>query len=274
MTASKLNILPVPTFSRLGVNYVSRDTEGFETSRSTSDITEDRTVTFYADDSSLPVGEVTLNVGKGVKLKLVQVFDRSAPYVSKLNVTLDESAELELVQLYIGGSDTVSEIVTELAGARSKVSTVIGCALDGDNKLDINLIARHRGRKSESVIDVSSVLKGQSVKTFKGTIDFINGSSGAKGSEHEDALLLDNRVRNRTVPVILCEEENVEGSHGATIGRLDERHIFYLRSRGTSEEKIYELMSRSKLMKAVGRIGDEAVKARVYKALGWGDTDE
>ena len=274
MSLTKLNILPVPTFSSLGVNYAKRDTEKYETEIIEINADADRSDTVYVDDSSRGVCEIRGNVSPGVRLKLVQVFDRAAPYVSKVNISLADSAELELVQLYIRGSDTVSGIVTKLEGARSRFNAVIGCALDGDDKLDINLIAEQRGRKSESVIETASVMKGQSQKTFKGTIDFKNGASGAKGSEHEDALLLDSRVRSRTVPVILCEEEDVEGNHGATVGRLDERHIFYLRSRGISEEKIYELMGRSRLMQAVGRIDDKAAKARVYKALGWGDDDE
>lgn len=274
MSETKLNILPVPTFSSLGVNLVSRNINENETVNAKISAARNKTVVLYMDERSQPVRKVEAEVSEGAVLKLIQVFDREEPYVSKLNVKLADRSVLELVQLYIGGSDSVSEIVTELDGAGSKFNAVIGCALNGEDKLDINLIADHRGKNTESVIDVGSVLRGKSSKTFKGTIDFKNGASGAKGSEHEEALLLDNRVRNRTVPVILCEEENVEGNHGATIGRLDERHIFYMRSRGISEEKIYELMSRSKLMKAVGLIDDADVKERICKSLGWGDADE
>ena len=274
MSETKVNILPVPTFSSLGVNYAKRDIKRYETVKASISPSDNRSVVLFADEKTLSVGELRVKVSRGVKLKLVQVFERQSPYVSKLDAELEDNAELELIQIYIGGSDTVSEVVTRLDGARSRFTAVIGCALDGEDKLDINLIAEHRGRKSESSIEIGSVLRGQSQKIFKGTIGFKNGSSGAKGSEHESALLLDNRVRNRTVPVILCEEENVEGNHGATVGRLDENHIFYMRSRGISEEKIYELAARSQLMKAVSRIDDDTAKARVYKALGWGDADE
>ena len=44
---------------------------------------------------------------------------------------------------------------------------------------------------------------------------------------------------NQTIPLILCEEEDVEGNHGATIGKLDEELLFYLESRGIPEAEVY-----------------------------------
>ena len=63
-------------------------------------------------------------------------------------------------------------------------------------------------------------------KTFRGTIDFRCGSSGSVGDEQEDVLLLGENIVNKTIPLILCEEEDVDGRHGATIGRLPEDMLF------------------------------------------------
>lgn len=46
------------------------------------------------------------------------------------------------------------------------------------------------------------------------------------GNEKEDVLLLDDTIVNQTIPLILCNEEDVEGNHGATIGKLDEERCF------------------------------------------------
>ena len=69
-------------------------------------------------------------------------------------------------------------------------------------------------------------------KVFRGTIDFKNGSAGSAGNEKETVLLLGDDVVNKTVPLILCAEENVVGNHGATIGELDDDTLFYFASRG------------------------------------------
>ena len=120
---------------------------------------------------------------------------------------------------------------------------------------------------SFSVAPASRLNNG--IQTSKGTIDFRNGSAGAKGSEKEDVILMNEEVVNKTVPVILCDEEDVEGSHGATIGRIDEQHIYYMQSRGIPEEKIYELITRARLLKIIGKIGDEQTEKRIHNTLGW-----
>lgn len=274
MEKTKLNILPVPTFRSLGVNYAEREISEYETETIDVSPGESRSVIRFYDDSTPPFVRTEAAVAAGGELRLVQVFSAARPTVSGLRTELADDASFELVQLYIGGSDTVSEIAAELNGLRSKFRAEIGCSLDGDDRLDINLIADHRGRRTVSEIGIGSVLSGSSQKTFKGTIDFKNGAAGAKGNEREDALLLGSRVRNRTVPVILCAEDDVEGNHGATVGRLDEQHIFYLSSRGLTEERINELAARAKLARAISRITDPDAVSRIFNILGWGDEDE
>ncbi len=291
MGTTRLNILPVPTFSKLGVNFVERDISKYEPQELViappyenpvrADVTgstdikltapenSSLTVILYIKPDSKLMLDTFLSASAGSRVRLVQVFEGGGQTVSRLTSELGENASLELVQLYLRGEDTVSEIVTKLAGRGSAFSAEIGCRLSGSDKLDLNLIAEHTGRRTASEISLGSVLDGSAQKTFKGTIDFKNGCGGSKGSEHEDALLMSESVKNRTVPVILCDEEDVEGSHGATIGRLDEQHIFYLGSRGLSEEKIYELMSRGKLLRTINKINDGAVKQRIFDALGW-----
>ena len=53
---------------------------------------------------------------------------------------------------------------------------------------------------------------------------------------------MDPDVVNKTIPIILCEEEDVEGNHGATIGRMDEDTLYYMKSRGLDEEAIRTMM--------------------------------
>ena len=71
-------------------------------------------------------------------------------------------------------------------------------------------------------------------------------------------MLLGDGVVNQTIPLILCGEEDVEGNHGATIGRLDEKMLFYLASRGKPEEAARSLLASARI---------EAVVALLPEAL-------
>ncbi len=269
MANTKLNILPVLTFASLGVNYTERNISEYEIKDITVSDGDNKEILQYIILDTI----TNITVDTNASSKLIQIFDGSSQTASRLNVTLADNASLDLVQLYLGG-DSVSEIVTELKGGRSAFTADIAYDLGAGEGLDLNLVANHYGRKSSSEISVNGVLREDAEKTFKGTIDFKNGAAGSVGSEKEEVILMSEKAVNKTVPVILCDEEDVMGNHGATIGRIDERHIFYMKSRGIPEEKIYELMARSKLMKAIRLIDDKQTKIKIYETLGWGDENE
>ncbi|MBR1739112.1 MAG: SufD family Fe-S cluster assembly protein [Ruminococcus sp.] len=293
---SSINRLPAPTFGWLGVNGVEKDiSEGalpevnidrsgsepvrIEVSESGSYLISTgeggslEVIVYVKTDSSAEL-RFGVSVPDNAGIKLIQVFENCGESVSRVDAKVGEGGSLELVQLYIGGKDTVSGAQISLEGRRAAFKADIGYLTHKDEKLDINLIADHYGKKTGSEINVRGVLYDNAYKTFKGTIDFKKGAVGAKGEEKEEVLLMDSQVRNKTVPLILCAEEDVEGSHGASIGRINEEHLFYMRSRGLSDEKIYELMARSKIGQVVSRIGDDETVRRIYEVIGGGEENE
>lgn len=296
-----LNKLPVPTFGWLGVNYAERGADEFGGGGASEIIelagTEGEparaeltgagakfllqskengcsTAIIYISGNEGKTLETEVRAAAGSRVRLVQVYERAGKAIGSVSARIEENAELELVQLYLGGEDIVSSIDVSLAGRCSRFAADIGYLLGGSDRLDINLVSTHLGKKSQSEIAVRGVLDGASEKIFRGTIDFQNGSSGAKGAENEEVLLMNEKVRNRTVPLILCAEEDVEGAHGASIGRLDESNIFYMQSRGIPEEEIYRLMARSRIEQIVAKIGDDQTMSRVRAALAGGAGNE
>lgn len=115
---------------------------------------------------------------------------------------------------------------------RAVFKSDIGYLGQREQTVDINLVVNHYGKSTESEINASGALKDSSSKIFRGTIDFKTGSSDSVGNEKETVLMLGDGVINKTVPLILCAEENVVGNHGATIGELDDETLFYFESRG------------------------------------------
>ena len=102
-------------------------------------------------------------------------------------------------------------------------------------------------RKTECEIDANGVLTGTSKKVYRGTIDLVHGCKGATGTERETVLLANKGVDNKTVPVILCDEDDVAGNHGATIGHVRNEQLFYLACRGLDQNAAEDLFVRAKL---------------------------
>ena len=111
---------------------------------------------------------------------------------------------------------------------------------------------------------LNGALKDESQKVFRGTIDLRKGSKGSTGDEQEDVLLLDPKVVNKQVPVILTEEEDVNGRHGATIGNLADDMMFYLGTRGIGKYEAEMLMTRGRLMSIAQTIPDEETIGKIY----------
>ena len=287
MTTSKLHLLPAPTFSWLGVNGSEIELQDdfaetivlpdSENSVSKIEIKHSANVTVEGGDTPrfvimhLNAEQATIktliHANSGEKIKLVQIIS-GREVVLDLQADLADFAELEFVQIYLNASDTVSGIEIQMNEKKSLVTSHIGYHLADDDNLDINLNIVQSGKKTASNTIVKGVLRDRAKKIFRGTIDFRNGAAGASGTEQENVLLLDETVTNKTVPVILCAEEDVVGSHGATIGRIDPKQIFYMQARGIPEAAIYEILAQSQLGSIVKQIGDTETEQMVFRLLG------
>ena len=159
--------------------------------------------------------------GAVIRLVQVQVMDEHAVLRSEVSAHCPEGSSVELYRLLPGRGDTYADDRLTLADGAS-LKAAMGYLGRKQQVIDLNLAVDHVGRNTRSDIDVSGALSDSAKKVFRGTIDFKNGSAGSTGSEQETVLLLGDDVVNKTVPLILCAEENVEGTHGATIGALDD----------------------------------------------------
>lgn len=180
---------------------------------------------------------------------------------------LRENGALDLLQVVVGKGDVYDGIWTELQKDHASLQAEIGYLLQNQQKFDVNLNVRHFGKVTESTIQADGTLMDAAEKIFRGTIDFVRGSADSVGAETEQVLLLGDDVVNKTIPVILCAEENVQGSHGAAIGELDEETLFYFGARGMDRTQAENTMARAKLEAKIQKIGDADIEQKVKTQL-------
>ncbi len=209
------------------------------------------------------------DVKAGAHLTLIQVqmLGDDFRFFNDIGGAVAEKGEFSLYQVILSGKESYYGSFTSLPERKGSLKTDIAYLLKDSELLDMNYVADHTGRKTECDINVAGVLRGTSKKIFRGTIDFHRGCAGSVGSEMEEVLLMDEGVINQTIPLILCDEEDVEGNHGATLGRIDENVLFYLRSRGIPDEEIYEMMARAKIDRICGKINDTQTVEAVQEYL-------
>ncbi len=222
----------------------------------------ERTVVWEDQDAYV---RIDAELEAGACFHFIEVRSCGAPArtCADIHVKCGEKAHFHWVRLNFDGEETYDNCSVELAGDGSSFAADVGYRLTKDHVYDVNCEAVHLGRRTESKIFSSGVLRDTAGKLLRGTIDFKNGCAGAVGNESEEVLLLSENVRNQSVPVILCDEEDVVGNHGASIGRPDENLLYYMGSRGLDEETAVELLARARLMAVVNRLPDEAVREKI-----------
>lgn len=178
---------------------------------------------------------------------------------------LDEGARVNVRHVVLGGGFTATGLAADLRGDRSRIDVDTSYLASGAQERDFNYIIRHRGRKTVSNMDANGVLTGTSKKCLRGTIDLIHGAKGSEGNERETVLLASKGVDNKTVPNILCDEDDVAGNHGATIGHVRPEQLFYAACRGLSQEQTEALFLSAKLEDAALQAPNDAVRANVVR---------
>lgn len=211
------------------------------------------TVRVFADD------------GAQVNVVRTQALDEGFTDIDDTGLFAAADARINVRQTVLGGSATFTGLAGDLRGESSRIGVDTRYLGHGDQKHDLNYSLRHHGPKSRCNLQANGVLAGRSSKTLRGTIDLVRGCKGAEGAENETVLLVDEGVHNKTVPVILCNEDDVAGNHGATIGHIRDEQLFYLASRGLSQEAAERMFVAAIVEQAAIDAPDEAAKAAVVR---------
>lgn len=204
---------------------------------------------------------------EGAKVKLVRVnlLSETTDHFDDLGFYLENDAKVELVQLELGAKRSYVGVRTEMVGDNSGFKNSTGYLCKENSLLDMNFVVNERGKKAASNMYASGVLFENAAKIYRGSIDFKEGAKGASGFENESTLLFGENIINKSMPLILCHEADVEGDHGATMGKIDKDILFYIQSRGINKKAAKELMTFAYINAITNRINDKATEERVRK---------
>ena len=231
--------------------------------------TLDLTISLDSPDGGTGVVGSVLRVFAGenatVNITCVQTLDDSWIALDDTGLFLDEGAHVNVKHTVLGAGTSATGLAGDLLGDASKVTIDTDYLGAREQVRDFNYELRHRGRKTECDIDANGVLTGTSKKVYRGTIDLVHGCKGSTGTERETVLLANKGVDNKTVPVILCDEDDVAGNHGATIGHVRDEQLFYLACRGLSADDAENLFVRAKLEDAALSAEDDRIRAGVVR---------
>jgi Fe-S cluster assembly scaffold protein SufB len=222
----------------------------------------------YTSENGVPAyhcGRTRLIVHRNARVKLVkvQMLGSEAAHADAIGGHVQEGAQLDVIIAELGAARPLSGCNLVLDGEGAGAGLDVVYLGDGRRSLDMSYRVEHRGRATVSDICAKGILLERSKKVFRDTLDFVRGASGSKGREEESVLMLSPEVRNISVPLLLCGEDDVEGEHAMTSGRPDERILFYLMSRGINELAAKKLLAQAAFSSIIEKIPDAAVRNEI-----------
>ena len=198
-----------------------------------------------------------------VNVRRMQTLDAGFSDIDDMGFLAVNGARIDVAQTVLGGAHSYTGLACDLRGHGARIDTHLRYLGQGRQCRDFNYVVRHHGEATVCDVQADGVLAGTSQKTLRATIDLIRGCKGAQGNERETVLLVDEGVHNRTVPVILCNEDDVAGNHGTTIGHVNAEQLQYLQSRGLSQPQVEALFLEAAFDSALAQAPSEQAAAGV-----------
>lgn len=186
-------------------------------------------------------------VETGAKLHLIEMLgvNENQQHLESVGLEIHQDAAVDVKQYALGGSTIGLGLTANLVGARARLDLNNRYHATHEETLDINHLVRMRGTSTRAQLTESGVLNEAAKKTLRATIDLVRGAKDAQGNEIETVMILGDDVVNKTMPVILCDEDDVAGNHGATIGSVSPEQLDYLAARGLSRQAAEQLFIRA-----------------------------
>ena len=200
-------------------------------------------------------------------ISIINLINSNSESFISIESNVKENASVTHNIIDLGGKIRLSNVYSELKeyNASNKINSIyLGSSED---IIDINYYLKNISKKTSSIIRTEGCLLDSSKKTFRGTIDFVKGAEKSIGDEQENCVIMSDKAKSKSLPVLLCGEEDVEGSHGVSSGKVDESKLFYLMSRGFSEKQAKRLIISANLTKIINNIPDELIKEEINEYL-------
>ncbi|HUD40455.1 MAG TPA: Fe-S cluster assembly protein SufD [Dokdonella sp.] len=212
-------------------------------------------------------------VGAGATLAWATLQDAApgSSLIRRSEATLAEAAQLRLHTLETGAQFVRHDLAVDLAGDGARLVSRGVFALRGRQHADTHLDVRHLARDTACDLVWRGVADERSRGVFHGAITIAPGADGSDAQLSNKNLLLSPNAEIDTQPVLEIHADEVKAAHGATVGQLDERALFYLRSRGIPAEDARTLLTQAFCAAVFADVEPVALRERLLARLGGPD---
>lgn len=201
------------------------------------------TAPLYSKES-LHSGVVEIVVGKNAHVRYTTIQNWSTNILNLVTqrALVEEGGFMEWVDGNIGSMTTMKYPACILKGDHSRGATITIAVANAGQYQDSGARMIHIGKDTSSSIISKSVVHNGGTANFRGTVRMMDGATGAKSHIECDTLILDDKSRSDTIPKNEIRNPDSYIEHEATVSKIDEEQLFYLMSRGLTEQEATQMI--------------------------------
>jgi len=213
------------------------------------------------------VSDIVLQNDASLQHVLLQNAAEDSTLIRHGSLHLGARSQAALHVLELGGALVRHDLHAELHGDEARLDTRGVFVLRGRQHVDTQLSIRHQALNTASESIWRGVADERSRGVFRGAIVVAEGADGTDASLNNKNLLLSALAEIDTKPELEIYADEVKAAHGATIGQLDERALFYLRSRGLPQAEARALLTTAFCRAVFASLPNETLRDHFSEAL-------
>jgi len=195
-------------------------------------------------ENSLHAGCVEIHVAEGARARYssIENWSRNTYNLNTKRALVQKNGVMEWINGNMGSKVTMLYPTTVLIGENAK-NDFLGIAFAGKGQYqDTGTKVYHLAANTTSTVRSKSISQGGGITSYRGLIHIKKGAKNCKSHVECDALMMDNISKSNTFPYMDVKENDVDLGHEATVGKINDEQLFYLMSRGLSNEQASQMI--------------------------------
>ena len=209
------------------------------------------------------VMDIIIEDGANLEHIILDDFAKDTYNISNICVKQKKDSNFRSHNFSIGKKLARRDYNIELLGTGANCDLYGLYFVDGDNHIDHHTTIEHKKEHCTSNEHYKGILSGKAVGVFNGRIHVHPQAQKTDAIQNNQNLLLTDDAIIHTKPELEIYADDVKCTHGATIGQLDEKALFYLRTRGLNQKSAQQLLMRAYVGEIIDYISNENIRSEM-----------
>ena len=211
--------------------------------------------------------EVLLKDGAELHFSHLQNLSQNVVHISNKLGTCHKDSRIFWNIGYFGGRKVRSRVYSLLLGEGSEAEDLEVLFGNKEQQFDVYSTLLHTGKNTTGRVLSNGVLKDKSNSIFKGMIKISEGAKNSNSFLGEHGMLLGKDARAKAIPGLEIETNEVKATHSASVSQIEDDKIFYLMSRGLSEQDAKKMIALAFFEPVIQKMLLDEIKAKLYHLL-------